>query len=404
MKSSLILSVALGMVLPAAVSCEILDDDIVKHSSPEDSVNYVELDEVARLFSALPLDHEHLIEVHDAVTSSAENGYDEEYMMKNLFDSPGSGVGELPSKGGKTYSNPLKNLVEDYLKSNPGTKAGNFFSAEEFISALASSDVQIYWPFSEEWDGASLPVMTFDPCIDGKTVNVGYEMVIDDDGFRHVREVEVDEEMARQRPVWVINSNSDAGHTTLEMLRRDDPQWGEGGGSIIIGPHENKSSTKGSKQLKTLVLKDFTMKRHYDSWFAGASEFWVKVGFVDDFTASTEAELRLYNPSVTDFMVVVRRNQLGKPVPFNAILVSDWSDQMTHCAFMITEDDGGTQTSWTAKALVKISSKSYGVEVTLPLNTKDDIVWRGQLASNWFEEYEDVTGHFGDVDLTFGIM
>ena len=152
------------------------------------------------------------------------------------------------------------------------------------------------------------------------------------------------------------------------------------------------------------MLKDFTMKRHYDSWFAGASEFFVKVGYVDDFTASTEAELRLYNPTVTDFMVVVRRSQLGKPVPFNAILISDWSDQMTHCAFMITEDDGGTQTSWTAKALVKVASKSYGVEVTIPMNTRDDIVWRGQLASTWFEKNDDVTGQFGDVDLTFGIL
>ena len=125
---------------------------------------------------------------------------------------------------------------------------------------------------------------------------------------------------------------------------------------------------------------------------------------MEHFTASTEAELRLYNPTVTDFMVVVRRNEVGKPVPFNAILVSDWSDQMSHCAFMITEDDGGTRTSWSTKALVKIASKTYGVEITLPINTRDDIVWRGQLSSAWFEQNDSVSGHFGDVDLTFEIV
>jgi hypothetical protein len=146
------------------------------------------------------------------------------------------------------------------------------------------------------------------------------------------------------------------------------------------------------------------MKRNYDSWFAGASEFFVKIGSVEDFTASTEAELRLYSPSVTDFMIVVKRNQKGIPLPFNAVLVSEWSDQMTHCAFMITEDDGGTRTSWDCTALVRVESKSYGVELKLPFSSRDDIVWRGQLASTWFERNNRQSAHFGDVDLTFELM
>ena len=393
-------------VLSLLFSCEILDDNIERHETPEDSAGYVGLDEVAALFAALPIDDSHIHEVHDAVTSSAGNGYDEEYTMRNLFESPGSGVGEVPSKGGRSYSSPLRDLVRRHLDQNLATKSagGPRMTPDEYIRALTSSDIQIYWPFSEEWDGKQLPIVTFDPLTDGAVSNIGYEMIIDDNGSRHVREIEVDEALARKRPVWVFNSNTDAGYTTLEMLRREDPQWGEGGGSIVIGPSGMTGLAKSGDALKTLVLKDFTMKRHYDSWFAGASEFFVKTGFVEDFTASTEAELRLYNPTVTDFMVVVRRNQLDKKVPFNAILVSDWSEQMTHCAFMITEDDGGTQTNWTTKALVKIASKSYGIEITLPVNTRDDIVWRGQLASTWFEENDDVTGHFGDVDLTFEIL
>ena len=146
------------------------------------------------------------------------------------------------------------------------------------------------------------------------------------------------------------------------------------------------------------------MKRHYDSWFAGASEFWVKMGSVEDFTASTEAELRLYSPSVTDFIIVVKRSQLGRPQVFNAILVSDLTEQLTHSAFMITEDDGGTITKWDCQALVRIASKSYGIEITLPFNSRDDIVWRGQLATSWFESNSNVVGHFGDVDLTFEVI
>jgi hypothetical protein len=146
------------------------------------------------------------------------------------------------------------------------------------------------------------------------------------------------------------------------------------------------------------------MKRNYDSWFAGASEFFVKTGFLDDFTASTEAELRLFNPMVTDFMIVVKRSQIGKPQPFNAVLVSDWNPQMTHCAFMMTEDDGGTRTDWKCTALVRIASKSYGVEINLPFNSRDDIVWRGHLTNRWLEANSGQVGHFGDVDLTFELL
>ena len=188
---------------------------------------------------------------------------------------------------------------------------------------------------------------------------------------------------------------------SLEMLRRENPSWGEGGGDLVVRP---QPLVRTGNPLRTVVLKDFTMHRNYDSWFAGASEFFVKVGSLDDFTASTEAELKLYNPLITDFMVVVKRSEVGKPQPFNAVLVSDWSSQMTHCAFMITEDDGGTRTEWKCTALVRIASKSYGVEINLPFNTKDDIVWRGQLSSRWIEENNDIVGHFGDVDLTFELV
>ena len=76
---------------------------------------------------------------------------------------------------------------------------------------------------------------------------------------------------------------------------------------------------------------------------------------------------------VTDFMIVVKRNQVGKSIPFNA-------------------------------ALVRIASKSYGVELNLPFNSRDDIVWRGHLTNRWLEANSNVVGHFGDVDLTFEIV
>lgn len=388
------------MAAMLACACEIVDND-VKDNVGDDPV-YIGLDQVAEILSLVSLEQSHLEEVHDAVTSSSVNGYDEEYTMKRLFGNPGTGVGD-PDSETKTYSGrPLRELIEEHVRKSALTKSSSV-DPDMFLDVLSSSDLQIYWPFSEEWNGITMPVITFDP-EDGSEKNIGYRLVLCDDGSRQVEEVIVDERMAEDVPVWVVNRNTDAGYTSLEMLRKDDPQWGEGGGTIIVRPESRSPETGGDKVFKTLVLKDFTMKRNYDSWFAGASEFFVKIGYVDDFTASTEAELRLFDPLVTDFMVVVKRSQLGVPKSLNVMLMSDWSSQMTACALMITEDDGGTQTEWTCKAKVFVASKSYGVEISLPVKTRDEIVWRGELATRWLEENENTLWAFGDVDLAFDLI
>ena len=372
------------------------------------------LAEIAALLAELPLQKEHVSEVHDAVSSSSGNGYDEEYTMANLFSAPGSGVGDghLSSRSVREYVNPVSELIRSHLLSRAGTRAAvgeTVFSDEEdvdrYIEALASSDIQVYWPFSENWEGGDgIPVITFDP-EDESTSNIGYKVTRLEDGTASVDTVVVTEEMAEETPVWVVNRNSDDGYLSLEVIRQLYPEWLEGG-SVTVGPYLAGRALSGDtshENVRTLILKDFVMNRNYDSWFAGASEFFVKCGAVENFTASTEAELQLYSPSITDFMIVVKRSQVGKPQPFNAVLVSDWTDQMDNCAFMIIEDDGGKQTSWECTALVRIASKSYGIEIDLPFRTRDDIVWRGSLSSRYLNAHSDIPENFGDVTVTFEV-
>ena len=396
--------IAPAAIMLAAVSCEVVDNDPDKHVGAEDST-YVGLEDVAEMLALIPLKSSHMNEVHDAVTSSSGNGYDEEYTMKDLYESPGKGVGDTEVRSGITYENPLRDLITKHVHDMAATRSGTEeVDPDRFLDELMASDIQIYWPFSDKWDGEGMPIITYDP-EDGSEKNIGYRLVVNDDGSSRVESLVVDEATAEAEPVWVVNRNSDAGFATLEMLRRRNPGWGEGGGTIIVRPSSGEvPKTRTDAPVKSLILKDFTMNRNYDSWFAGASEFFVKTGSVEDFTASTEAELRLYSPTVTDFLIVVKRSQIGEPLPFNAMLVSDWTGQMTHCAFMITEDDGGTRTEWNCTALVRVESKSYGVELKIPFNSRDDVVWRGQLSSRWLEANSNLAGHFGDVDLTFEVV
>lgn len=420
---------AVGLIAPCVASC---GDDKEETIENERTTATVELSDVARILTAVEIGQEQLREVHDAVSSSSDNGYDEEYTMSDLFAAPGAGVGDdVGTKAGTEYSRPLRSLIEDYLRGQADTKADggpavradgggrrlwgaeavsggvpSGLSADEYIAALSASDVQIYWPYSEQWDGTTAPVITFDP--ESETdVNTGY--AVNADGS--LTELVVDEEMALQRPVWVVNRNDDGDFTSLEMLRRQDPSWGQGGEIVVggtgagtrVGAVVPKARSGDDGTLRTLVVKTLKAKRNYDSWFAGGSEFFVRCSAVEDFTASTEEEMLQYQPSITDFVVNVKRSEVGKELPFNAILVSNWTGQLESVAFMITEDDGGTKTSWKCSAKVTIKSKSYGFEIELPMNSRDDIVWRGQLASSYIEKYDGETGRFGDLELTFEI-
>lgn len=397
----------LAAALMLAVSCERVDHSGEKYY-PDTA--YVPLDTVAKLFSVLPIEVGHMQEVHDAVSSSSGNGYDEEYLMKDLFESPGAGVGMDPKSRAvrtKSYARPLKELIAEHFAAM--TKAAwdserGAMTPEEYLDALEKSDIQIYWPYSEKWNGREWPIITFDPG-NGAEVNVGYRMREKSDGSKYVEEVIVDEEMAAEHPVWVVNRNDDCQYESLEMIKKRDPEWGTGGGSVVIRPSgaaAERASSSGT--VRSLVLKDFLMHRNYDCWFAGASEFFFKVGSVENFTASTEAELKLYNPQITDFMLVVKRNQVGQRIPMNIMLVSQWTDQLDNIAFLLTEDDGGTRTEWKCSAVVKVKSKSYGFDVSLPFNSRDDIVWRGELSARYLEKYDGITSRFGDVDLTFSFL
>ena len=379
----------LALVPALWAGCNKLDSADAETPVPEETAAFVSLPEVARLLSAVSLEAEHLEEVHRAALVSAGNGYDEEYRMKDLFAAPGTGVGEeVSTKVADTWRHPLRDALREAFLS---TKASDG-EGSAWLDSLALSDVQIYWPGSDDWDGSTLPVITYDPG-EGATRNEGF--AVQPDGT--VKKVMVDEQMVLERPVWVINRNSDAEYKSLELLRREDPSWGSGGGDILVKSGEDT-------ELKSLVLRSLKARRQFDSWFAGASEFFVKIGAIENFVASTEAELRLYDPTITDFMIVVRRKQMGEEVPFNAVLVSEWSRQLTSCALMIIEDDGGTRNTWKCSAVVKVESKSYGVELELPLYSRDDIVWRGSLSRRYLEKYSGMARQYGDVDLVMELM
>lgn len=349
----------------------------------------LELGNVAKLISELPVGAEQFREVFDAVNSSTTNGYDEEYMFEDLLSNPGAGVGDQQTKSVSGYSRPIKDLLKERLLDVQATKGGSAREVEEYLNNLLKSDIQIYWPYSELWDGKTTPIVTYDPG-DGATSNYGYQFIYSSDGVSVTDSILVDEGVAQTRPVWVINRNDDSVYTPLKSLT-ESPEY-----KSYVAQAEDS-------EVRRLTLTTLTMMQHYDSWFGGASEFFVKCAAVDDFHAETEEEMREYSPKITDFMIVVQRNQLKKTIPLRALILTNYTEQMENMALVITEDDGGEVTSWKCSGSVKIKSKSYGFDVEIPYRDRDDIVWRGQLHQKFFTEGPYSMSRFGGVMLGFSL-
>ena len=383
-------------------ACQKTENNAQKRDSPDFT-----LEEVAKIMTELPIGISHVDEVFSAVNASSFNGYDEEYMFTDLLTCPGAGVGdsrnlEHVERGRRASMDKpgaaLKDLFTDYFAAHPKTKAGG---AEESLRQLMESDIQIYWPYSEDWDGETFPIVTFDPG-DGQESNIGYELCRREDGQTEIRSVVVTEDVARERPVWVVNRNDDSEYNPIRIFE-GQKYLVCGDGKCMELDADGQSSLKGAVdgKRKVLKVKAFNMLRNYDSWFAGASEFWIKCGSINGFRAATEEELAKYTPSVTDCMVVVKRSQVGRNIPLGIVLLTDFTEQMENIAFLITEDDGGTVTEWKCEATVKIKSRSWGININIPYRSEDDIVWRGQLSRDYLAESRYTVSRLGDVKVTF---
>ena len=297
------------------------------------------------------------------------------------------------------------------------TKAGEK-DVQEYLDELSASGIQIYWPYSRSGTVSKF-VITFNP---GYGAESNYDM---DNSVLMMKSLPRNARLGSKTPTMTATllpcklfitkgigvqgfkhcTFCQAAHP-LTSHRTDDSSSSvspSASSSLPLHRPVTRHSNDESPELHNLYMKDFTMHRHYDTWFAGASEFFIKCGALSLIPASNIDDIQSYIPQVTDLMVVVKRRQKGKKVPFNALLLSGFTDELKQIALLIIESDGGTRTSWKCQAKVMIKSRSYGIDVDLPFHSQDDIVWRGPISLDYLRKCGSDTGHFGDVDITFEV-
>lgn len=340
------------------------------------------LQSMAKLLAKITDKSQVLYEVNYAVKESMEYGMDEEWRFKDIL-APQSGK-ILRSDNESVLAKSLRELLKKQSDNTSELRSGTL-SLEEFI---LNENVQIYWPYSENWDGVMEPVVSFDPK-NGNEWNYAYRRILLPSGEYGLDSVIIDDEYAKKNPVWIINQN----HLHYDEL----PDFSEGESvknnvlflrnastlsrnfTFVEGfpGSEGSTSTEGGRltsqqgagTMHVLKLGRLMASKQHDDIFNGGSEFAIKLGYCPSGINENNTE------KVVSYCRITRsRGDISKKrwVDLDIILNPDWREDQKECSFKLYEEDQGNTVYWNSP----IRYKDFEVTIPIPYASGDDHIYQ----------------------------
>lgn len=358
-------------------------------------VNYS--NEIVSMLSSLPLNNEVCLEVATVVNNSVNYGLDEDFLFRELW-SPKTKVSSV-------QNSLLKQQIESYLNANIETKSGT----GSIENILKNSDISIYWPYCDDWDGKTLPTITCPPKDETQEWNYGYKLN-ENNGSVELEVVIVNEEYALENPVWIIK-DTDYDYTDLPSFINGE--FSSNG--VIYIPEQSDSNnsiqTKASGDVMYgWIMSSMTVSKQYDKIFwSGGSEFRIAASF------PTETG---YAGSTNTFNTTFTRKQIRNSTTknFNTDMTSDnvlnydWKEGQYSNGFAIWEVNGKKATTdYTLGCTATVGSDSAKVECSaiVKITPKDELVTNREYTRSYMfsstgkapQKYDD-----GNVVCTYMII
>lgn len=300
--------------------------------------------EIASLTDALTQvahNREICAEVHTSVNKFIELGLDEYLPLNYIWDDD-----FIQTKAGNSGCP----LLKDYLTINW------LEGACRTRSEASGTEIVIYWPYSDNWDGSALPTITPSPEDPEQDWNYGYKLYYDRRGELQVDTVVVDDDYAYDNPVWIINYSE----ISYEDMKR------------II---ESKMSTKSADTGHMWSVVEATVSKQYDNIFQGGAEMEFHVGYPElEGYAKGEAILPVF------FTRKEIRNETPKVIE-DGILNTDWTEaELTNLLIIVEHDNGDPKTITTTTGVTDQETgitNSVGLSVTI--TDKDELIYQQNL-------------------------
>lgn len=292
------------MTLMTALACEKSTDNLnlVEHKAFH--IEESELNDVALMLTEIGLDDDICNEVHSSVRTAIDKGLDEDLYFRELWmDSDEVKV--------KSYTDEsiLKSRLNEYFMKNISTKntEGNF---------LKDSNIEIYWPYSENWDGKTKPVIAPVPVGQECDTLYGYKVISLPNQNIEIDTVLVDDNYAYDNPVWIINY--------MEFPY----DW-------IYSSKDEVVTVKSADDSFAWYMNKGRCTEQYDKLSNGASEFYFIIA------TPPASSGQVTTPSRRPFTFTRKEIRQEKEVLFDLSLNLSWSpNQLSNHMIFIESDDG----------------------------------------------------------------
>lgn len=356
-------------------ACSNTDEPMTTQSTSvgSDNIVYDDSKAIADLMTSIPLTEEIVNEVFSAVTNGIENGIEESYYFADVLSES--------AKSATRSTNSESKLGTEIRRILNTTRSNSSIDND----ILELGDYQIYWPYSEDWDGKTKPVITFVPEDNSQLWNYGFKQT--DNG---IETIIVDEEYMENNPVWIINK-ADIPYDELPNFNNNE--FSKGG--IYYCPEKALTSaqntTSGNETraagtpVYTVYLGKFMSDKNYDSVWNGGSEFAIQMGAIENMVITSQEQLKSVDPSVTYIRITRSRKDIKNKrwKESNSVLSSDWHQNENNAGFCIYEEDQGGTKYWEMSLSTKIKGIDIPFTLKMPYGSGDDLIYKVVYSRNF---------------------
>lgn len=297
--------------------------------------------------------------IHRAVEKAVDHGLDEVCFLSE-FISANPSVNKIFREKSSTISQAFR---AESFSNEKGSQP------EPIIGIINNNEyLQIYWPYSDDWDHQTMPVVAYAPEDINATSGTGFRSA-----STKIESVTIDEEYCKTHPVLIINE-SEVGYSEIPNFSNGEQMSANG---VFYSPRniDAISNASDNSTVRTVYLGKIKATKHYDGLFGGGSEFIFTIGRLSNTDLTCVEDTTLCQPIICKIKKDVRRRDKDKWVDVHSIAVSDWQKNLNNVAFLVVEEDGGKEDkSKDFKLNVEWESHKYNFDVSLKYKHKDDFI------------------------------
>lgn len=257
-------------------------------------------------------------------------------------------------------------LTETGIVSDCGLTPENYYG-----------NLQLYWPYHDNWDDTTTPVIIFIPVDENATTVTGYRCY----PGGTATPIQIDESsITKDNVPCIIINEGEFGYNEYPNFRGgerscNDITWGRTNDSSIVDPYINTVQPGYDTTTRALSYKFLNSGHQFDNWLAGGSEFLVTLARLN--------EIGSYD--TVRYAIEMTREEIDNrtPADIEMIFYHDWKRAYKNIYYYFVEhDDWGFRT--TVDADLTLGNSTISAHLTI--STTDDFI-----AADFIPRYDYIT-------------